>query len=87
MRGKYIKPSKGDSGGDALGDEASYAVLRCSPDSSDEEVIEQHRKLSAEHSPSKFVELGLPQEYVDLAEKRFSEVQEAFKLIKQKRGF
>jgi len=63
-----------------------YAVLGVSPSASPEEIKARYRHLVAEYHPDKIIGKGLPQEFVELAETRFKEIQEAYEEIKSQRG-
>ncbi|HOR53897.1 MAG TPA: J domain-containing protein, partial [Synergistales bacterium] len=63
-----------------------YEVLGCSPGDSDEKIRKAYRRLVAKYHPDKFIGLDLDKEFVDLAAKRFQEVQEAYEHIRRYRG-
>lgn len=63
-----------------------YAVLGISPSASPEEIKKRYRHLVAEYHPDKIIGKGLPQEFVELAETRFKEIQAAYEEIKTQRG-
>ena len=65
---------------------SAMQVLGLAVEATDEEVVERYKKLSAEYSPSRIIEFGLPHEFVELAEKKFREIQDAFKTVKAERG-
>ena len=64
-----------------------YEILGCSPGDSDEKIRKAYRRLVAKYHPDKFIGLDLDKEFVDLAAKRFQEVQEAYEHIRRSRGF
>lgn len=64
-----------------------YEVLGCSPRDSDEKIRKTYRKLVAKYHPDKFIGLELDKEFIDLAAKRFQEIQEAYEHIRKSRGF
>lgn len=64
-----------------------YKVLNCSPRSSTEEIKGNYKKLVKDFHPDRIVSKGLPEEFVDLATKRFREIQEAYEKIRQERNF
>ena len=64
-----------------------YEVLGCASGDSDEKIRKAYRKLVAKYHPDKFIGLDLDKEFVDLAARRFQEVQEAYEHIRRSRGF
>lgn len=64
-----------------------YEVLGCISGDSDEKIRKAYRKLVAKYHPDKFIGLDLDKEFVDLAARRFQEVQEAYEHIRRSRGF
>jgi DnaJ like chaperone protein len=63
-----------------------YAVLKCDPGVSDDEVKKQYRRLVTEYHPDKIEAKGLPEEFIKLANDKFKEIQEAYDEIKKERG-
>jgi DnaJ like chaperone protein len=63
-----------------------YRVLLLKEGATDEEIESSYKKLCKEYSPSRIVELGLPQEFVELAETKFRQIQTAYKSILERRG-
>lgn len=66
--------------------EKYYAILKSSPTDSMEQIKSQYRKLASEYHPDKITAKGLPDEFVQLANDRFREIQAAYDTIKQERG-
>lgn len=64
-----------------------YSMLNCSPESSNEEIKSNYKKLVKEFHPDKIISKGLPEEFVDFASKRFQEIQESYEKIRQERNF
>jgi len=64
-----------------------YEVLGCSPRDSEEKIRKTYRRLVSKYHPDKFIGLDLDREFVDLAAKRFQEIQEAYESIRSSRGF
>lgn len=63
-----------------------YKSLNCTPDSSDEEVRRNYRKLVKDFHPDTIISKGLPEEFVEFAGSRFREIQEAYEKIRAERG-
>jgi DnaJ like chaperone protein len=63
-----------------------YATLGLPVDASEDEIKSKYRRLVVEYHPDKVVSKGLPEEFVELAEKKLREIQEAYEAIKQERG-
>lgn len=63
-----------------------YAVLGCSSRDSDEEIRKCYRKMVAKYHPDKFIGQDLDQEFVELATRRFREIQSAYEQIRKMRG-
>ncbi len=64
-----------------------YKILNCTPDSSDEEIRSNYKKLVKDFHPDTIVSKGLPEEFTDFATKRFREIQQAYEKIRQERNF
>ncbi len=64
-----------------------YKTLNCTPQSSNEEIKSNYKKLVKDFHPDKIISKGLPEEFIDFATKRFREIQEAYDKIKQERNF
>lgn len=64
-----------------------YSVLNCSPESSNEEIKSNYKKLVKDFHPDKIISKGLPEEFVDFASKRFQEIHESYEKIRQERNF
>ena len=62
-------------------------MLNVKENARDDEVKEQCKKLSEQYNPTRIVELGLPEEFVTLAEDKFREIMQAYKALKADRGF
>jgi DnaJ like chaperone protein len=63
-----------------------YGVLNCTPESSNEEIKSNYKRLVKDFHPDRIVSKGLPEEFTDFAAKRFREIQEAYEKIKKKRN-
>ena len=64
-----------------------YKTLNCTPQSSNEEIKSNYKKLVKDFHPDKIISKGLPEEFTDFATKRFREIQEAYDEIKKERNF
>ncbi len=63
-----------------------YAILGISPDASDEEIRSRYRRLVVQYHPDKIIAQGLPEEFVELAQRRFQEIQQAWEAVSHQRG-
>lgn len=64
-----------------------YRTLNCSPDSPNEEIKKNYRKLVKDFHPDTIISKGLPEEFIHFATKRFQEIQGAYETVKKERGF
>jgi DnaJ like chaperone protein len=62
-------------------------MLNSSPESSNEEIRANYKKLVKDFHPDTIISKGLPEEFVQFATKRFQEIQEAYEKIRQERTF
>ncbi len=73
----------------ALGDaetEDPYVILGVAKSASDSEIKAAHRKLVIEHHPDKLIAQGLPEEFVEVANRKLAAINAAFDKIKRERG-
>ncbi|MGM0410003.1 MAG: DnaJ domain-containing protein [Bacillota bacterium] len=63
-----------------------YEILGCSKDDSTKEIKKKYRELVKEYHPDKIISKDLPDEFVELANKRFKEIQNAYEEIMKMRG-
>jgi DnaJ like chaperone protein len=63
-----------------------YKILGCTPESSDQEIKSNYKKLVKEFHPDTIIAKGLPEEFIDFATKRFREIQEAYERVKKERN-
>jgi len=75
LKSKYVAPS-----------EKSYHVLGCSRQDPDDVIKRRYRQLVQTYHPDKIASKGLPDEFTQLAQDKFREIQEAFETIKKERG-
>ena len=64
-----------------------YKILNCTPESSNEEIKSNYKKLVKDFHPDKIISKGLPEEFIDFAESRFREIQESYENIQKERNF
>ena len=64
-----------------------YKMLNCTPESSNEEIKSNYKKLVKEFHPDKIISKGLPDEFIEFAERRFREIQESYEIIQNERRF
>lgn len=64
-----------------------YEVLGCPPSSTNDEIKRKYRELLAKYHPDKFIGQNLDKEFVDLASRKFQEIQEAYDALRSRRGF
>jgi DnaJ like chaperone protein len=63
-----------------------YAILGCTPSSSDEEIKKAYRKLATEYHPDKIVSKGLPEDFIQFANQKLKEINQAYAHIKKERN-
>jgi DnaJ like chaperone protein len=63
-----------------------YDVLGCSRQDSDETIKRRYRHLVQTYHPDKIAGKGLPDEFTQLAQDKFREIQEAYETIKKERN-
>ena len=63
-----------------------YDVLGCKRNDTDEEIKRHYRHLVHTYHPDKIASKGLPDEFTQLAEDKFREIQSAYETIKKERG-
>ncbi len=66
--------------------EKYYAILQSSKHDSDEHIKKQYRRLAMEYHPDRIISKGLPEEFNRLAHDKFREIQEAYEIVRKKRG-
>ena len=75
LRSRYVAPT-----------EKSYHVLGCQRQDPDDVIKRRYRHLVQTYHPDKIAGKGLPEEFTQLAQDKFREIQEAFEAIKKERG-
>ena len=64
-----------------------YKILNCTPESSNEEIKDNYKKLVKDFHPDMIISKGLPEEFVEFAESRFREIQKSYEKIRKERNF
>ena len=64
-----------------------YRILNSTPESSNQEIKSNYKKLVKDFHPDKIVSKGLPEEFIDFASNRFREIQESYEKVRQERNF
>ncbi len=75
----------GRTSGPAIED--AYSILGVSAGDDAKTIKRAYRKLMSEHHPDKLVSKGLPKQAMDIAKTKAQDIQAAYELIKQRRGF
>ena len=65
----------------------AYRILGIKASDDDKTVKKAYRKLMAEHHPDKLVSKGLPKQAMEIAKVKAQDIQAAYELVKEKRGF
>jgi len=64
-----------------------YKTLNCGPESTNEEIKTNYKKLVKDFHPDTIISKGLPEEFLQFATNRFQEIQEAYEKIRKERKF
>jgi DnaJ like chaperone protein len=64
-----------------------YKMLNCTPESTNAEIKSNYKKLVKDFHPDVIISKGLPEEFIEFAEKRFREIQQSYEKIRQERNF
>ncbi len=64
-----------------------YDILQCKPSDSDDTIKKNYRRLLKEYHPDVLASKGLSQEFMEIARKKFDNIQNAYDNIRKKRGF
>ena len=70
--------------GETVGD--PYEILGVSAESSDRDVKAAYRKLLQENHPDRVTAQGLPEEFIEVANRKMAEINAAWDRIKKERG-
>ncbi|MFT2090283.1 co-chaperone DjlA [Paraglaciecola sp. 2405UD69-4] len=65
----------------------AYKILGVTSSDDDKSIKKAYRKLMSEHHPDKLVSKGLPKQALEMAKNKAQDIQAAYELIKEKRGF
>lgn len=65
----------------------AYKILGVKTSDDDKSIKKAYRKLMSEHHPDKLVSKGLPKQALELAKNKTQDIQSAYEMIKEKRGF
>ena len=63
----------------------AFELLELNEDASNKEIKQAYRKMAKKHHPDRVLNMG--KEFQKMAKERFQKIQEAYELIKDKRGF
>ncbi len=67
-------------------DLSHYDILGAQPTDSDESIKRRYRTLVKEYHPDRISSKGLPEEFIEVAEEKFREIQSAYEAIRKERG-
>ena len=81
IRARFSATARNMSGADD-----AYAVLGLSRSASDDEIRQTYRKLVREHHPDRLVAKGMPEEFVDRANKTLAAINAAYDRIEKERN-
>jgi DnaJ like chaperone protein len=65
----------------------AYRILGVNKNNDDKDIKKAYRKLMSEYHPDKLVSKGLPKQALELAKSKTQDIQAAYELVKEKRGF
>jgi len=68
-------------------DDKFYAILGVTPKDTSEAIKTKYRSLVKEYHPDMIASKGLPEEFTQLAEEKFREIQEAYDAVRRERNF
>jgi DnaJ like chaperone protein len=67
--------------------EDAYKILGMQKSDEDKSIKKAYRKLMSEHHPDKLVSKGLPKQAMEIAKRKAQDIQAAYEMVKQNRGF
>ena len=65
----------------------AYRILGVNKNNDDKDIKKAYRKLMSEYHPDKLVSKGLPKQALEIAKSKTQDIQAAYELVKEKRGF
>ena len=68
-------------------DSDPFHVLSLTPQANNDEIRKQYRKLVAENHPDRYIARGLPNEVVDIANRKLAAINAAYAVVARERGF
>ena len=84
-RGSHQRQGTQQSSGPSLED--AYAVLGVTASDDEKAIKRAYRKRMSEHHPDKLASKGLPEQAMEIAKNKAQDIQAAYELIKERRGF
>lgn len=84
-RGSHQRQGTQQSSGPSLED--AYAVLGVTASDDEKAIKRAYRKRMSEHHPDKLASKGLPEQAMEIAKSKAQDIQAAYELIKERRGF
>jgi len=78
---QYQQSTKAEEKDDA------YTVLGVDSSATDKEIKRAYRKLMSQHHPDKLASKGLPEEMMQLAKEKAQDIQKAYEVLQNDRGF
>jgi DnaJ like chaperone protein len=63
-----------------------YAILGCAKTDTDEQIKHQYHKLVLDFHPDTISSKGLPEEFIQFANDKFREIQQAYEMVKKERN-
>jgi len=67
--------------------EKCYAVLGCAKNATDLQIKSCYRKLATRYHPDTIVAKDLPEEFIQFANRKMQDIQDAYETLKAERGF
>ncbi|MEJ2731453.1 MAG: TerB family tellurite resistance protein [Deltaproteobacteria bacterium] len=64
-----------------------YKMLNSTPESTNEEIKSNYKKLVKDFHPDVIISKGLPEEFIEFASDRFREIQTSYEKVRKERNF